>query len=65
MKKLIKIDGMKCSHCAACVQQMLESIGASGVEIDLNNKTAQFDIEGVSDNEIKTAIEEIGFSALI
>ena len=42
MKKLIKIEGMKCDNCAAKVENALYGlIETEGVDVDLNDKSAK------------------------
>lgn len=56
----IKVDGMSCTHCASRVKNELLSLGATDIEVDLDNKTVSFcgDIE---EEEIKKAINSLGF----
>ena len=39
MKKVIKIEGMSCSHCISHVKKALEDItGVTVIEVSLDNK---------------------------
>lgn len=60
MKK-INIDGMMCEHCVAHVKEALEGLGAKSVSVNLDGGYAECDT-GVSDDEIKAAIEEEGYT---
>lgn len=62
MKKII-IDGMQCNHCKMTVEKALNSIeGITNVEVSLENKCATIEVkENVSDETIKSAIEEAGY----
>lgn len=58
----IKIKGMSCQHCVGSVKKALEDIsGLSQVSINLDKGEATFDNNGVSREEINTAITKIGF----
>ncbi|MBR0541316.1 MAG: heavy-metal-associated domain-containing protein [Clostridia bacterium] len=62
MKKEIKIDGMHCEHCAASVEKALSSLeGVKKVKVKLQKGIAKLDGE-VSDEAIKTAVTEAGFT---
>ena len=62
MKKEIKIDGMHCEHCAASVEKALSSLeGVKKVKVKLAKGIAKLDGE-VSDEAIRTAVTEAGFS---
>ena len=56
----VRIQGMKCQHCAASVQKVLESLGAQGVQIDLLKGEASF--KGKVETEaLRVAIAAKGF----
>ncbi|ADW19145.1 Heavy metal transport/detoxification protein [Desulfobulbus propionicus DSM 2032] len=38
----LRINGMKCQHCAATAKKVLEELGASEVTIDLDKGEARF-----------------------
>lgn len=61
MKQTLKIEGMMCNHCKSRVEKILSSLGVSEISVDLNNKLASFEDNGVNLNEIKTAITDGGF----
>ena len=57
----VRIQGMKCQHCAASVQKVLESLGAQGVQIDLLKGEASF--KGTVEPEaLRVAIAAKGFA---
>ncbi|MCM1329686.1 MAG: cation transporter [Ruminococcus sp.] len=60
MKK-ITIDGMMCEHCVAHVKEALEGLGATSVTVSLEGGYAECET-GKSDGEIKSAIEEEGYT---
>lgn len=59
----IRIDGMKCQHCAKVTQKALEELGATGVSIDLTKGEARY--EGTLEKEaIRRIMAEKGFTLL-
>ncbi|MCL2816498.1 MAG: copper ion binding protein [Oscillospiraceae bacterium] len=66
MKKIIKIEGMSCNHCAGAVKKALEEItGVSAVAVDLENKAATLEISAaVTDEALRSAVEEAGYKAI-
>lgn len=64
MKKIISIDGMACEHCASTVKTALEELAGvktAKVEFKKNSATIKFS-DNVSDDAIKTAVTEAGFT---
>ncbi len=66
MKKNVKIEGMRCEHCAMSVQKALENLeNVKSVKVDLGKKTAKMSLKGdISDEIIKNAVKEAGFEAV-
>ena len=65
MIKEIKIDGMHCPNCVAAVKRELEALeGVSKVDVSLEEAQAIVDAEGVSDDALQAAIEDIGFDVV-
>ena len=64
--KIIKIEGMQCNHCKMSVEKALNKIdGIENVEVSLEKKQATIEVNGnVSDEIIKSAIEEDGFKVI-
>lgn len=60
MEKII-IKDMMCQNCVRRVNAALEEIGATNININLEEKIATFD--NVKKKEAVKAIKEIGFSA--
>ena len=58
---MIKVQGMKCQHCAGSTKKALEGIdGISNVQVDLDSGQVRFD--GTADlNVIKAAVSKAGF----
>ena len=65
MIKTIKIDGMHCMNCVAAVKRELEALeGVSKVDVSLEEAQAIVEAEGVSDDALQAAIEDIGFDVV-
>ena len=59
----LRIQGMKCQHCAATVKQTLEELGATEVIVDLDRSEARF--AGSPDGEtVRRAIAAKGFAVV-
>lgn len=63
MKKIIKIEGMHCSHCSGRVTKALEALGLS-VSVSLPEGTAQVEGNLPSDAILKAAVEDLGFDVI-
>ena len=65
MIKEVKIDGMHCPNCVAAVKRELEALeGVSKVDVSLEEAQAIVEAEGVSDDALQAAIEDIGFDVV-
>lgn len=66
MKKIIKIEGMSCMHCVKHVKDALEEIkGVASVEVSLDSKTAEVELNENIDNDVlKDAIEDAGYDVV-
>jgi len=66
MKTIVKIDGMKCKHCASHVQETLSELTAvSSVKVNLHKNEAIIKHKEELDNEqIKNAISSIGYQVV-
>ena len=66
MKKIeLVIEGMHCQGCVKRVENALGALdGVNDVKVELEDKiaTVEYDTQKVSLEEIKEAIEDIGFS---
>ncbi len=64
MKTTIKVDGMKCPHCAARVKKAAEAFDkVNEAEVDLENGKATLDHDGADIEAVMDAINELGFTA--
>lgn len=67
IKKEIGVEGMSCNHCVNAVKTALKKIdGVGEVIVSLENKkvTVEYDTEKVSQDDIKTAIEDQGYDVV-
>lgn len=65
-KTIIKIEGMKCAHCAAKVTNALENIeGVKKVKIDLDKKEAIIKSkEKLDTTKLKKAITDLDYEVI-
>ena len=63
MKKVMNIEGMRCSHCSANVEKALCALeGVKSAVVDLAAKTATVEAEdSVSDAALTAAVDDLGF----
>lgn len=66
MKKVMTIEGMRCPHCSSNVEKALSAVsGVSAVTVDLAAKTAAMEAaENVSDEELRKAVDDLGFQVV-
>ena len=66
LKKIIKIDGMSCSHCAKKVEDTLLSIdGITKAKVNLKEKIATITLNNNIDNSIiKEKIDALDYKVL-
>lgn len=67
MKKILKVEGMMCDHCASHVAQALEKTeGVSSAKVCLKKKTAVVKLTAdVLDEVLIAAVKEAGYEAEI
>ena len=63
IKYTVKIDGMRCSHCAMKMENEFKKIKeVNKVKIDLEKKQAILILkEDISEDLVKTAVRDAGF----
>lgn len=65
MEKKIIIEGMSCNHCVEHVKKALSGIeGVLSAVVDLEGKYALVNVNNVSDEMLKEAIEDEGYDVL-
>lgn len=62
MKKII-IEGMMCQHCVKSITKVLTKLGASNIDVSLENGYAIADVN-LDNAQIKSAIEDIDFKVI-
>jgi copper chaperone len=68
MKKTFTVNGMKCIHCKAKVENALQSLkGVNTVKVNLEEKSAfvDYDENTVSDDDLRKAVSASGRYELI
>lgn len=63
MNKVVTIDGMMCSNCAKHVEEALKALGCD-VKVALDEKKAYLTNTSLTDEQIKLAIDQAGYSVL-
>ncbi len=67
MKKVIRVEGMSCSHCVQAVGNAINALdGVSKVEVSLDSNTAEveYDESKVDSEKLYLAVENIGFDVV-
>lgn len=66
MEKIVKIEGMKCGHCAQSVKTALETIdGVRDAAINLEEKTATLTLEHeIEEGKIDAVVKEAGYEVV-
>lgn len=66
MKKIVHIEGMSCSHCAALVNIELYRIKeVTNAKVDVRDKTAIVTLSiDIEDDLIKNAVEKAGYTVV-
>ncbi len=63
MKKILKIEGMHCSHCQARVEKALNAIPGVTARVDLKKAQATVKLsQEVSDRQLQEAVDEAGYT---
>ena len=62
MKKVMKIDGMMCSHCTGTVTQVLNAIDGVTADVSLEDKCAYITLDkDVADEVLSKAVADAGY----
>ncbi len=65
MIKVLKIEGMSCSHCSKRVESALNRIDGVVATVNLEEKTATLELTNeISDAVLKEAVEDAGFTVV-
>ena len=64
MKKVMKIDGMMCSHCTGTVTKVLNAIDGVTADVSLEDKCAYITLDkDVADEVLSKAVTDAGYKA--
>jgi len=64
-EKILQIKGMSCMHCSARVEKALNNIDGVEAKVDLESNSAKLKLsKEVSDETIKTAVDNIGYQVV-
>ncbi len=66
-KAIIKIEGMSCDHCRMTIEKQLNSIeGVKDATVSLEKKNAEIEYDDTKVNleQLKKAIEEVGYKPI-
>jgi copper chaperone len=64
MDKTFNIDGMSCGHCVMAVEKELGKLEIEKKKVEIGSAKISFDLEIVSEENIKDAIEEAGYKVI-
>lgn len=65
MKKKLNIEGMSCMHCVKHVKEALsEVVGVKSVDVNLDGKYAIVEVDNVSEEAMKAAVEDAGYDVV-
>lgn len=64
MNKTIVIEGMMCNNCARHAKEALEALGATNVNVVLEEKKAYLPDTNLTDEQIKEAIDKAGYDVV-
>jgi copper chaperone len=64
MEKTFNIDGMSCDHCVMAVEKELVKLKIEKEEVKIGSAKVNFDLEIVSEENIKDAIEVAGYKVI-
>jgi copper chaperone len=66
-QKIFNVAGISCSHCVNTITKAVEALnGVVGVEVSLDKKTVgvQYDTSKISDDTLKSTIEDCGYDVV-
>lgn len=59
------VPGVSCEHCRAAITREVAALrGVESVEVDLDRKLVTIAGEGLSDPDLRAAIDEAGYEAV-
>ena len=65
-KIVLKVEGMSCEHCKMSVEKGLAAIGVKAeVNLEAHTVTIEHDAKKVSEKQIITEIEDLGYEVAL
>lgn len=65
MRKMLKVEGMSCSHCEKAVKEALREVPeVLDVWVNLAEKTVEVEGSNLVDSRLKEAIDEAGYEVV-
>ncbi len=64
MNKEYKVEGMSCHHCVRAIVMELNKLEINSHQVDIGKVHVDFDEEKVTEEQIKSAIEEAGYKVV-
>jgi len=61
MTMKLEVTNMTCGHCKMTIEKALKENGFSNIDIDLDTKTVEVDLNGKTEQEVRTVIEAKGY----
>ena len=61
MDKEYKIEGMSCGHCVMAVEKELNKLNIKNKKVEIGSAKIEFDLDKVSEEDIKNSIKESGY----
>ena len=59
-----RVAAISCAHCEAAIKQELDDVaGVDAVDVDLSSKLVTVRGSGISDEQLRAALEEAGYEA--
>ncbi len=60
----ITIEGMTCHHCVMTVEKELQKLPVKNLSVRIGGATMTYEEEVVSHKDIRTAVEEAGYTLI-
>lgn len=64
MKMEFNIEGMSCGHCIIAVEKELNKLNIGKKKVKIGKAKVEFDITEVSEEDIKIAIKNAGYTVI-
>lgn len=65
MKKVMKINGMMCSHCTGTVTKLLNAVDGVSAEVSLDDKCAYIELsKEIADDVLVKTVTDAGYEVV-